>query len=290
MVALVGDAVGTVAQLWRYPVKSMMGEQLDAVVIGEQGLPGDRAWATRDEVRGGIRGAKKIGALMRLGASYATEPVLGEPAPAATITLPDGSSLLTTDDDANDRVSAALDHQVTLWPLVDDDAHYLRGPFESDDLDAEMRDMFAREPDEPLPDLSHIPPELLFYESPPGTYFDAHPLLLMTTQSLDSLQELAPDSVVDVRRFRPNILIDATPSADPFPEQGWLGQTLDVGGAKVEVLIACPRCVMITRGFDDLPEDRALMRHVVKGADQNLGVYARVVEGGPIAVGDGVSR
>lgn len=285
-----GDAIGTVEQLWRYPVKSMMGEQLAAVTIDERGLPGDRAWATRDEVRGGIRGAKKIGSLMTLAASYRTEPQLGRTAPPAEITLPDGSAVLTTDDDANARVTAALDHEVTLWPLVEEDEHYLRGAPDSDDLDTELRDIFGREPDEPLPDLSIIPPDLLFYESLPGGYFDVHPLLLLTNQSLDSLRALAPESKVDVRRFRPNILIDALGDADPFPEQGWVGQTLDIGGAKVEVLSGCPRCVMITRPFADLPEDRSLMRTVVKDADQNMGVYARVVEGGPIAVGDGVTR
>ena len=66
--------VGTVGELYRYPVKSMAGERLDEVLLGPKGVLGDRAWAVRDEVRGGIRGAKKIPALMGLRARYPAPP------------------------------------------------------------------------------------------------------------------------------------------------------------------------------------------------------------------------
>ena len=171
-----------------------------------------------------------------------------------------------------------------MRPATDLD-HYRMAPMDSDDLMVELRDIFGRQVDEPLPDLSTFPPDIFQYESPLGTYFDAYPLLLVTTTSLRTLQEAAPDSMVDVRRFRPNLLIRPDDALDGYPEQSWVGRRLQVGEAVVEVVNPCPRCVMITRGFDDLPQDRSLMRTVVAQADQNLGVYARVIEPGRLERG-----
>jgi uncharacterized protein YcbX len=280
-------ADATVTGLWRYPVKSMMGEPLDATRLTAQGVVGDRGWATRDEVRGGIRGAKKIGALMQLAARYASEPTPGGGIPQAVITLPDGREVRTDDPDVSAVVSKALDHEVTLWPLLDHEEHlehYRRGPWEADVM-AELRAMFARDSDEELPDLSGMPPEITEFESPPGTYFDAYPLLVVTEESLSTLARVAPRSRVDVRRFRPNIVV-RTGSDEPYPEQTWIGRRLDVGNAALEIVTGCPRCVMITRPFADLPEDRSLVKTVVREANHNLGVYARVVEPGAIATGD----
>ena len=278
-------------QLWRYPAKSMMGEQLHVAEVGPGGLVGDRWWAVRDEVRGGIRGAKKIGELMGLSAAYLAEPVsIGTP-PAIRIGLPDGSTVDSTDDDVDARLSAALDHEVTLHPLrpAADTEHYRRGAPDSDDLLEELRGIFGRTEDEPLPDLSVFPPEILEFESPLGTYFDAFPLLVLTQQSLDSIERLSPGSRVDLRRFRPNVLIDVPDAGDAFPEQSWVGRTVRVGGAELMIETGCPRCVMVTRGFDDLPADRGILRTIVREADQLLGVYATVRTPGDIDLGAPVS-
>jgi uncharacterized protein YcbX len=74
--------IGTIKEIRRYPVKSMEGETLVSAEIGSRGLAGDRAWAVRDEVRGGIRGAKKIPALMRLSAAYPSPPAATGSSPA----------------------------------------------------------------------------------------------------------------------------------------------------------------------------------------------------------------
>ncbi|HEY8492724.1 MAG TPA: MOSC domain-containing protein [Myxococcota bacterium] len=276
-----------VREIWRHPVKSMAGERLPATELAEDGVPGDRGWAVRDERRGGIRGAKKIPALMQLAARCVEEPAPGR-WPAPEITLPDGSTVRADAPDAAARVSAALGTPVTLWPRLPASArdHYRRGAPDHPDLLSELRAIFGREPDEPLPDLSQFPPELLEFESPLGTYFDAHPLLLLSEASLRRLQELAPASRVDVRRFRPNLVIAGTDEG--FPEQGWIGRRLAVGTAELEVLVGCPRCVMITHPFADLPRDPGLLRTVVKEANQNVGVYARVTKPGRVAVGDPV--
>lgn len=281
--------VGRIAELWRHPVKSMMGERIAAAELGENGIPGDRAWAVRDEERGGIRGAKKIHALMRCAARYGEEPASGR-VPPAEITLPDGARLRANAPDAAEKLSAALGQKVTLWPLLPADKleHYRRGAPTHDDFEREMRAIFGREPDEPLPNLAAFPPELFEFESPPGTYFDAFPLLLLTDATLRRLQELAPASRVDVRRFRPNLFVSTPAGVEGFAEQGWIGKRLRVGSAELEIAMACPRCVMITLPFADLPRDPGLMRTVVRDADQNVGVYARVVRPGRIATGDAV--
>jgi len=281
--------VGRIGELWRYPVKSMKGERIDAAKLGTNGIPGDRGWAVRDEVRGGIRGAKKLAELMRCGARYLEEPEPGR-VPAPEITLPDGARLRASDAEASKRLSQALRNEVTLWPLLPAEKldHYRRGAPTHADFDQEMRAVFGRAPDEPLPDFSVFPPVLFEFESPPGTYFDAFPLLLLTSATLGRLQKLAPASRVDVRRFRPNLLITTPDGVEDFAELGWIGKRLRIGDVEISVPAACPRCVMISHGFDDLPKDPGLIRTVVREANQNVGVYGSIERAGRIAVGDAV--
>ena len=274
-----------VEQLWRYPVKSMMGEEMTSCRLGPVGLAGDRGWAVRDEERGGIRGAKKIAALMQFSARY-----LGEPDGAVEIGAPDGSAIASSDADRDERLSHALDHPVTLWPRrpPSDLDHYRRGPADHEDLMDELRSIFGRTPDEPLPDLSRFPPEILEYESPPGTYVDAYPLMVMSTSALKSLQDALPDASVDVRRFRPNLVID-TGGRSGHPELEWAGMRARIGSATVELTTPCPRCIMVTHAIDDqMPADRSILRHIVRDLDQNVGMYATVVEEGTIGRGDSV--
>ena len=150
-----------------------------------------------------------------------------------------------------------------------------------------MRDVFGRTADEPLPDLSKFPAEIFEYESPPGTYFDAFPLLVLTKRSLESLAALAPDSNIDVRRFRPNLLIE-TDSDERFPEQSWVGKRIKIGDVVVSIAMECPRCVMTTRAVAELPKDPDVMRKLVQKAGGIFGVYASVEGGGSVRSGDAV--
>ena len=281
--------VGLLKELRRYPVKSMGGEILAEAKLGGGGLPGDRAWAVRDEVRGGIRGAKKIPALMGLQARYPSPPSAGGSSPAE-IVLPDGSILSTGDPEVSDRLSKAIGHPVTLWPLLPADAleHYRRGAPSHDDLEQELRSIFGRAPDEPLPDLSFFPPGVLEFESPPGTYFDAFPLLLISESSLRHITTKALGSRFDARRFRPNFLVSNTQASEPFPEREWCGRRLKIGDAIVRITIECPRCVMVTHGFEDLPKDPTVMRTLVRENGGNLGVYATIEEPGRVRIDDSI--
>ena len=284
--------IETIAEIWRYPVKSMAGERIESAELGALGIPGDRAWAVRDEKRGGIRGAKKIPLLMKCSARYRDASGTADiERTIPDISLPDGTTIRADDSAAASRISAAVGTAVTLWPRrpAEDLDHYRRGLPDHEDVETEWREVFGRQADEPLPDFSIFPPELFEYESPPGTYFDAFPLLLLTDASLRRLQELAPSSKVDLRRFRPNLLIatDGSGGAE-FPEMEWAGRRLAVGDAILEVTVPCPRCVMITHPVDELPRDTSLMRTVVQKAAQNVGIYAKVEKPGIVRPNDTV--
>ncbi len=279
-------AIGRVTEIWRYPVKSMGGEQLRRCTVGERGIPGDRGWAIRDEDAGEIRGAKKLPRLLLCSARYLEEPS-AERVPAAEIVFPDGARMRTDAPDAGTRLSEFLGRRVTIWPLrpAEDREHYRRGRPDKPDLEEELRDVFGRLPDEPLPDLSVFPQELFEYTSPLGTYFDALPVHLLTTASLRELARVNPTSRFDRRRFRPNFLIEPDDGADGLLEAGWCGRVLRLGGASVKVEMGTARCVMTTVPQDDLPKDPGVLRTIVR-AGQNLGVYASVVAPGAVAVGD----
>lgn len=283
--------VGTIAEIWRYPVKSMTGERLETCRMGPAGLYGDRAWAVRDEIKGEIRGAKKIPRLLECAARYDAEPGSSGSA-EIMMTLPDGSCLSSASDDIHARLSAALEREVTLWPLqpADDTKHYESAPRDFPDPEQELRSILGLLPTEPLPDLSAFPEELKasIYVSPLGTYFDAFPLNLTTDQTLRKVQNLLPDSKIDVRRFRPNFVIAVDRPDTDFPEQQWLGKTLRVGDVAIKVELPCPRCVMTTHAQGDLPKDPAIMRTLVRAANQTVGVYATTSDKGVVSTGDPV--
>ena len=275
-------STASVATVYRYPVKSMMGETLSEADIGEAGIPGDRGWAVRDEQRGGIRGGKKIPQLMTLAAKSGTA--------APLITAADGNSASASCERINDWLSDKLNHPVTLWPLLPANQldHYRRGAPDTEDFEQELRTVFGRLPDEPLPDLAGFE-ELLEFESPPGTYFDAFPISIISQQSLNTMNQLEGESRFDVRRFRPNLLVDVPGSDHPFPEQAWVGKTLAIGTVTLKIDTTCPRCAMTTHGFDDLPQDPQIMRKLVANSEGNLGIYASVVKVGKVATGDSVT-
>ena len=278
------DRVGSVAELWRYPVKSMGGEQLERCTIGPgHGIPGDRGWAVRDEVSGEIRGAKRIPQLLHLSARYLSEP-RGDAAPAIEIALPDGATLTSDAPEVHETLSRALGLPVTLWPKQPRDNldHYRRKqPMGGE---ADLRALLGLLPDEPLPDMSGVSPDLAEFTSPPGTYFDAVEIHLLTRASLATVAEHTAGERVDVRRFRPNLLVDTRASG--LPEFDWCGRALRIGKAGFRVARPVMRCVMTTCAQGDLPKAPGIMRTLVQRTQQNLGVGLEVVEAGEVCVGD----
>jgi len=301
--------IGTIKEMWRYPVKSMAGERLESCAIESLGIPADRGWALRDETTGEITNGKRFPLLMQCAARYRTEPEHST-IPPADITFPDGSTTATDAADINDRLSELLGKSVTLWPRrpADDLEHYRRKSkaarvlgrlakvraFRSTlptltsfgNANRELRAMFSREPNEPVPDLSILPAELMEFTSPPGTYFDAFAIHLLTTSSLRMMARLTPEAIWDVRRFRPNFLIES--EFNGFIESEWSSQKLQIGSAVVQCQIPTARCGMTTHAQKDLPKDPSVLRSIVKDADQNLGTYATVAVPGVVKIGDAV--
>jgi len=275
--------LGQVVSIFRYPVKTLQGECVDSIAVTELGFEGDRLWALRDEKRGDFGGGKRIVPLMNLSAQMGVD---GAP---PTIELPNGKRFTADDPDAPRLLSEALDHPVTIWPV----GATPEAPEEIEevtDLEADFRAAMGREGDEPNPDFSQIPEGMMGYLGQAGRpYVDLAPLLVMTQQSLDALARAATSSKIDVRRFRPSFVIDAD-AGSAFPEQDWIGARIRVGSAIFQLPMTCPRCVMTTRGFADLPKDPGIMRKLVTETDGNLGVYGTIEQAGTISVGDPVER
>jgi len=283
-----------VAAINRYPVKSMRGEALDATIITSDGIPFDRGWAIKDEKSGNITGAKRFGKLLGCSARYLEGTNAGL-VPHAEITLPNGRTINTDDSAVNKTLSDVLSHPVSLWPIepADNEEHYRINRAEDADLEQEFRTTSALLPDEPLPDLSNFPPELLqeltSYASPRGTYFDAFPINLLTQASLRRLEDLLPEATVGTHRFRPNILLEDDEALRQTAELEWVGHVMNIDGVRLSIVAECPRCIMVTReqpGYEKCPD---VMRTLVRETQQNFGIYATVKQEGKISVGDVVA-
>ena len=266
----------------------MGGHGLDTAKIGEWGIPGDRAWTVKDEEKGGIKGGKRFPELMAMQARFLTEPSADVPSPQVEITLPNNNLVVSTDSDINQQLSSAVGAPLSLWPLLPKEQldHYRRTPPPpGTNMEASLRETFARTDNEPLPDLGAFPKELFEYESPPGTYFDAYPILLVSKGSIETMTAANSSINFDIRRFRPNLVIDLE---GEFPENQYVGHELKIGSVVLKVEMTCPRCIMTTHGFRDLPKDPRVMRELVKHNNGDLGVYCSIATPGSVAIGDTV--
>ena len=287
-----GMTQGTVSELWRFPVKSMGGERVSAAVVGERGVHGDRLWAVRDEERGVITHAKRLPVLLSCSARFVAEPPPDVGPGAVTeviVAFPDGAELRSDDPAVHGRLSALVGRRVTLVPLrpASDRAHYRGAKATAGDLRAD----FAIADGEPLPDFSMMPLakllELGRYATPPGTYFDAAALHVLTTASLAALAAQL-GAAVDPRRFRANVVVETT--GEPgLLEAGWTGGTLTLGACTAAVDCPTPRCSMPTRAQPGLPAAPEVLRTLVERAERCLGAYATVTRPDRVAVGDPVA-
>ncbi len=303
--------VGTVREVWRYPVKSMAGEKLAGCDVGPSGIRGDRLWATRDDKVGEIRGARRMPVLLQCSARFREEPANGN-TPHVEITLPDGTRVGSDDANVSARLSALVERPVTLWPVqpATDRAHYRRAQpgaaligkltrtqrarrilldvMRWTGMDADLREELSREKGEAMPDLSINPGVVFEFTTPPGTYFDAFPLHLLTTASLDAMKQANPAAEWDARRFRPNFLIETDLGLRGLVENDWNGRTLAIGSLRLRCEIPTVRCGMTTHAQQELPKDPSVLRSIVRDAGQNLGVYASIVTPGRVNAGDPV--
>jgi uncharacterized protein YcbX len=283
-----------VKEIWRYPVKSMQGERMDQCVLREGGIPFDRGWAVRDESRQQITGAKRLAGLLNCSARYLPQ-TSATTVPHVEITLPSGRKTRSDSRDVNEELSEALAAKVTLWPLQprENRDHYRQKHAPSENPLAELKRVFGLKPDDALPDLSKFPDELIAelteYVAPLGTYFDAYPVDILSEASLRHLKKLAPNSILDVRRFRPNFLIADDGELNEPVEQGWIDSEIGVGEARLKVAVAAPRCIMTTRPQPGLPQDNAVLRVIIAELRHCLSVYCNVARPGAVRVGNVVA-
>ena len=288
----------TVTELWRYPVKSMQGERLDAAAVTDGGFPGDRAYAVVDPASGKVGSAKHPrlwGALLQCRARSLGAPSEARPVPPVAITLPDGRETGSEDPDIDELLSSVFSRPVQLTTVAPQGNSYLAVWPE---MDGVMPDDFREqnrveggEPDGTLTDLG------LALASPPGTFFDVATLHVVTASTLRRLGELEPGSEFAVARYRPNIVIDT--AGEPFAENEWSGTRIRFSDALTAlVLLPTMRCIMTTLAQGDLPRDNGVLRTVAQhnrieipglGTWSCVGAYATVTTPGRVTVGDEVS-
>jgi len=262
---------GAVVGIWRYPVKSMMGEELNATEVTERGVLGDRALALVDAENGKVVSAKnprRWPNLFDFRAAYVEPPPDAHILPPARITLPDGETVTTDAMDVEPRLSCSLGRTVRLTRSGFEGAR-AEGYWPDHDWLAQRDETF----------------EFLL---PAGMLFDSALVHLITTATLDRLRSIAPVSRFEPRRFRPNFVIQPADGVTGFAENGWIGRTLRLGNVLLQISGPSPRCVMTTLSQGDLPKDPGVLRTVVQQNDGNVGVYASVVRGGLVHRGDDV--
>ncbi|MDX2232068.1 MAG: MOSC domain-containing protein [Leptolyngbyaceae cyanobacterium bins.349] len=268
---MVRERVGSVMALWRYPVKSMLGESLQAVNVTERGLLGDRGYALWDVQTSRIASAKnpkKWAKLLDFHAAYVEPPRLNQPLPAVQVKLPNGDAIASVSPDIHTMLSTVLEREVQLlsdvpdtpsldqyWPPVEGTAHQ----------DA-LTQLFM----------------------PAGTFFDSCPIHAITTATLAQLQELYPDGQFAPSRFRPNVLIQPTSDAPGFVEDAWVGRGLQIGEARLHIATACPRCVVTTLAQQGLPNDLNILKTTAAHNNVIAGIRLTVVQPGVICEGDAV--
>jgi uncharacterized protein len=243
-----------VAQVWRYPVKSMQGESLTSLDVDLERVPGDREWGVRDSATGAVLNARADRVL--LGATARSD---GE---GVRITLPDGRELRDGDENTDLALSSFIGRPVQLARAKADEQAEFEAPVE----------------------FSDSPDPIARWRSRPGSFNDGHPVHLLTTASLRAAALGHPDGRWVVGRFRPNVLIDV--DGDGFVEDDWAGLT--IGDVELEIYKRTTRCQITARAQPGLPDDIEVPRSLARNRSAKLGVYARVIRAGSIEAGAGV--
>src|SRR5262245_4938645 len=266
--------LGSIVSLCRYPVKSMIGEELNAAEVTKSGLLGDRAYALVDKSDGKVASAKnprKWPGLFDCRAALAEVPRTGVKVPQVRITLPDGTVVSSEQHDLNQILSKVLKREVRF---------------------SAAPEVLTATAEEYWPDIEGLEHRdtVTDFGLPEGTFFDCALVHLLTTATLERLRNLYPQVHFEVRRFHPNIVVDAASEEKDFVENAWIGQTLAVGDSvRLSITGPCPRCVMTTLPQADLPKDAGILRTAAQHNGANVGVYASVVRGGRVRRGDAVA-
>lgn len=272
-----GQFVGRVAELWRYPVKSMLGERKNQLPITIYGALGDRAWALRETGTGRIASAKRFPQLLELHARYEVEPTFGARG-RIEIALPDGRTICPDDPDASAIISGFLGHSVRLdnQPASEEKTGIDRATVFGD---VPVSTMKADWTPESIPD---------YFQLMADTFFEIGAVYLLASGSVQHLRNLQGGTAqIDRRRFRPNIYVESEAECGRFVEDSWLGGALNIGGqVRVEDFQPTLWCVTSTLPQQELPRDLSILRTTAQHHRGCLGVYATVTKSGLLQVGD----
>jgi len=272
----------------------MTGERIEQSQLSGRGLLGDRGYALFDNATGKVVSAKSARLfpnILSCRAAYVDQPQQGRELPPVRITLANGRS--TTSDSANiDRVlSEYFRRNISLIRSAPENFMIDQYHPDIEGLDPEgRRDVVV---DQKLGSAyfaeAGVPSPV-----PVGAFFDLFPVSVLTTSTLDRLNEIKPTSRFEDRRFRMNLIVGAKEPG--FVENAWVGRELAIGNdVKLMVALSDPRCVMTTLAQDNLPGDSDILRTLLQNnkvqvADAGqfpcAGVYAVVTTGGTIRVGD----
>jgi uncharacterized protein len=271
--------LGTVARLRRYPVKSLLGEDVSHSDVDAAGLPHDRRLALVHTGTGKVASAKNP-------RTWHLLPTMAAAMEDGTVrvTFPDGTSVLAGDLGADDALSAFLDQPVRLIATPPRDAT----------LDRAVPEEVLR-----AGITAEVPVEIISIAgiSPAGTFFDFAPLHVLTSSTLAAIAARSPAGAVHAERYRPNIVID-TPTPG-FAENDWYDRDLRIGADLViRVVARTPRCAVPTLRHGPLPRDPEALRVLAKHnrvtptggghPEPCAGVYATVVNPGHVGSGDPV--
>ena len=277
--------VGSIVSVWRYPVKSMIGEELNLAEVNERGLLGDRSYALIDRSDGKVASAKnprKWPRLFDFRAVLAKMPRGGTGLPPVHIALPDGTIVDSDQPGLNRILSQALQREVTLaaiGPVGKQLAEPASPAFGTPKLEEYWPDIEGLEYRDTVTDC----------DLPEGTFFDAASVHLLTTATLDRLRMLYPQGRFEARRFRPNMVVQTAKGVEDFVENAWVGHTLAIGDSiHLSITRLCARCVMTTLPQGDLPNDSGILRTAARHNQASVGVYASVLQGGVVRRGDAV--
>ncbi len=252
----------------------MMGEELNSSYITERGLVGDRTYAVVDKQTGKVASAKnprKWGNLFDFRSMFIDSLHDVNDVPPVRITFPDGSNILSNHqkDDIDSNLSKAFNREVTLTKA---------SGFEKPGYEEYWPDIDGLAQRETVTDEA----------MPSRTFFDIAVIHILTTYTINRLRELYPEGRFEVRRFRPNIVVESDyREKNDFVENSWVGKKLTIGKDIVlKVTAPCTRCVMITLPQGDLPRDLGILGTVARYNQVHVGVYASVHRGGTIYRGD----
>ena len=186
-------AAGTVVSLWRYPVKSMMGEEVNSSYVTDRGLVGDRSYAVVDKQSGKVASAKnprKWGKLFDFRSTFLDSPQTAENIPPVRITFPDGINIMSDYGDIDFSLSKTFDREVRLT--------------KASSLEKSIYEEYWPDIDG-LAQRQKVTDETM----PSQTFFDIAVIHLLTTPTINRLRQLYPEGRFEVRRFRPNIVVES---------------------------------------------------------------------------------